>query len=113
MTDATTSLASHAVPRGEVPPAPRTARVEASALGDRAYQTIITGFALAIPVLLLLIMLEVAHGAWPVLKQAGLHFFTSTDWDVPNQVFGAGTAIYGTVVSAVVALVIATPLAIT
>ena len=81
-------------------------------MGDRVYRAITTLFALMIPGLLLLIMFEVFLGAWPVLKQFGVHFFTSTEWDAVNEQFGTATAIFGTIVSSVVALILATPLAI-
>jgi phosphate transport system permease protein len=41
-----------------------------------------------------------------------LHFLTSSKWDVGNGEFGAAPAIFGTIVSSTVALIIATPLAI-
>ena len=53
-----------------------------------------------------------SHGAWPVFHQFGVTFFTSTDWDVVNGQFGAGTAIFGTLVTSAIALLLATPLAI-
>jgi phosphate transport system permease protein len=104
----------HATETLATPPAPpaRATREETSVAGDRIYRTIITGFAIAIPVLLALILVEVLRGAWPVLRDAGITFFTSTEWDVANGRFGAGSAIFGTIVSSAIALVLATPLAI-
>ncbi len=81
-------------------------------VGDRIYRVVITAFAVAIPVLLVLIAIEVTKGAWPALQTFGFEFFTSSEWDVVNSKFGAGVAIYGTLVSSIVALIIATPLAI-
>jgi phosphate transport system permease protein len=66
----------------------------------------------AIPVLLLFIALELWEGAWLALRTFGLKFFTSSQWDVVNGQFGTGAAIYGTLVSSIVALIIATPLAL-
>ena len=71
-----------------------------------------TGFALCIPVLLLFIALEVGAAAWPAIKVFGFGFLTSSDWDPPHAVFGAAPAIYGTIVSSIIALIIATPLAV-
>ena len=42
----------------------------------------------------------------------GLRFFASSDWDPVNEKFGALPFIYGTLVSSLVALVIAVPLAL-
>ena len=70
------------------------------------------GFALAIPILLAFIAYEIGKAAWPALHTFGWHFITSSEWDPVNGQFGAAPAIYGTLVSSLVALVIATPLAL-
>ena len=89
-----------------------TARIEGSAIGDSIYRWTITAFALCIPILLLFIALEVGTAAWPALKTFGLSFLFTSDWDPPHNVFGAAPAIYGTVISSIIALIIATPLAL-
>jgi phosphate transport system permease protein len=89
-----------------------TARIEGSAVGDSVYRWAITAFALCIPILLLLIVLEVGAAAWPALRTFGLSFLVTSEWDPPHSVFGAAPAIYGTIVSSIIALVIATPLAL-
>jgi phosphate transport system permease protein len=76
------------------------------------YRWATTGFALVIPVLLLLIAVEVFHAGWPALSKFGFSFFTSSDWDAVKGNFGAAPAVYGTIVSSLLALVIATPLAV-
>jgi phosphate transport system permease protein len=87
-------------------------RIEASAIGDRLYRWITTGFALVIPALLLLIAVEVFVAGWPALRKFGLSFLTSSEWDAVNGKFGAAPAIFGTIVSSAIALIIATPLAV-
>ena len=88
------------------------ARIEGSAIGDTVYRWMTAVFALCIPILLAFIAFEIGVAAWPAVKAFGLGFLTSSDWDPPHNVFGAAPAIYGTIVSSVVALVIATPLAL-
>jgi len=83
-----------------------------SEIGDRIYSWSITGFAALVPMLLLLIFLSVGLAAWPALRTFGLSFLTSSDWDPVAGHFGAAPAIYGTIVSSLIALLIATPLAI-
>lgn len=83
-----------------------------SATGDRAYRGVITFFALCVPLLLVLLAWEIAIAAWPAFKTFGFSFLFSSEWDVPNARFGALPAIYGTVVSSLLALLIATPLAL-
>jgi len=61
---------------------------------------------------LLLLGTEVLIAGWPALRHFGVSFVTSTDWDPMAEKFGAGSAIYGTLVTSAIALVIATPLAL-
>jgi phosphate transport system permease protein len=49
---------------------------------------------------------------WPAFREFGLGFLSSSTWDPVRGVFGAAPAIYGTIVSSIVALIIATPLAL-
>jgi len=88
------------------------AQIEGASYGDRVYRWATTGFALVIPVLLLLIAVEVFHAGWPALSKFGFSFFTSSDWDAVKGNFGAAPAVYGTIVSSLLALLIATPLAV-
>lgn len=86
--------------------------VKTSARGDKVFQILITAFAVSIPLLLLLIAISIGIAAWPALSHAGLSFITGSKWDVAAGEFGAAPAIYGTLVSSALALVIATPLAL-
>ncbi len=105
-----------AAARGVTPPAPEgvgmSVRIDGSAIGDRIYSGAITFFALCVPILLLLIALEVGIAGWPALSQFGLQFVTSSVWDPVRGQYGAASAIYGTLVSSALALLIATPLAV-
>jgi phosphate transport system permease protein len=87
-------------------------RIVGTAVGDRIYVAVITAFALCVPALLLLVLWEVAAAGWPALSKFGLGFLTSSEWDPVQQKFGAGPAIFGTIVTSILALVIATPLAL-
>jgi phosphate transport system permease protein len=62
--------------------------------------------------LLVVIGLEVGYKALPAMQQFGFHFIISMDWDPVNDQYGALPAIYGTMVSAALALVISTPLGV-
>src|ERR1700712_753666 len=50
-------------------------------------------------------------GGWPALSKFGFGFFTSTDWNPVTDVYGAEGPIIGTIVSSVLALVFALPVA--
>jgi phosphate transport system permease protein len=100
--------ASHAASeRGTTP-----ISIEGRVVADRIYRATILGFALCVPILLLLIFLEVGIAAWPALRQFGLQFLTSSAWDPVAGQFGAAPAIAGTIITSIIALVIATPLAL-
>jgi phosphate transport system permease protein len=79
--------------------------------GDRVYRWATLAFALVIPLLLGLIAWEVVAAGWPALSRFGLGFFTGTEWDPVHNVFGAAPAVFGTIVTSLLALLIATPLA--
>jgi phosphate transport system permease protein len=88
------------------------APITGAAIGDRIYTVAITAFALCVPMLLVLIALQVGVAGWPALREFGLEFLTSSTWNPVTEQFGAAAAIYGTLVSSAIALLIATPLAL-
>ena len=81
-------------------------------LGDAAYRGAITCFALSIPFLLALVGWQLLSAGWPALRAAGLDFFTSSVWNPVTGEFGAAPAIFGTLATSFVALLIAVPLAL-
>ena len=87
-------------------------RIVGRSVGDTIYVGVITAFAVAVPLLLLLVLFEVAVAGWPALKTFGFGFLTSSEWDPVKHQFGAAPAIFGTIVTSILALVLATPLAI-
>jgi len=50
-------------------------------------------------------------GGLPAFQAFGIPFVYSTDWDPVQQIFGAAVPIYGTLVTSVLALILAVPLA--
>lgn len=111
------STASSPTPSDADSITPGSARLDsrsstALAVGDRVYSALTTLFALCIPALLSLLAFEIGRAAWPAISRFGLSFLTSSEWNVPAGRFGAAPAIFGTIVSSVIALVLATPLAL-
>ena len=90
----------------------RQLRVEQSAVGDRIYSIVTAACALIIPAMVVAIAFAIFAAAWPAFAKLGPSILTSSDWDVANGHFGAAPALFGTLVSSAVALVIATPLAV-
>ena len=68
---------------------------------------------LAAALLVLLLLLGVAIslfiGAWPAFQHFGFDFFISDSWSPPKERFGAAAAIYGTLVTSIIAMVIGVP----
>lgn len=80
--------------------------------GDRAYRIAITASALAVPLLLVALLIAVTVAAWPALRTFGFSFLVTSDWNPVRGHFGAAPAIFGTLVSSLLAIALATPLAL-
>lgn len=92
--------------------APRPLRLVGSAIADRVYSWLLTAFALCIPALLLLLVVALGIAGWPAFSRFGFAFLTSSTWNPVAGIYGAAPAIYGTVVTSLIALAIATPLGV-
>ena len=68
--------------------------------------------AMAIAAVLLWIALEVAIEAMPAIQRYGLGFLTSTAWNPVKEEYGALPQIYGTIVTAFIALLLAVPIGV-
>ena len=67
-------------------------------------------FALSTLVALTGIIVSLFISSWPVLTTFGFEFFYTVEWDIINSKFGGLIAIFGTVATATIAIVIALPL---
>jgi phosphate transport system permease protein len=77
---------------------------------DAMFHVMTLSFASLVLIVLAGIIISLFINAWPSLSEFGPGFFFSDEWDVPAQKFGGLTAIYGTLVTAVIALLLAVPL---
>jgi phosphate transport system permease protein len=77
---------------------------------DFAFEKVSMTFAMTTLVVLLGIIASLVISAWPALAEFGLPFFYTIEWDIINSQFGGLIAIFGTVVTASIAIVIAVPL---
>jgi phosphate transport system permease protein len=57
------------------------------------------------------IMISLFIGGWPAFSKFGFNFFTSTDWNPVTDVYGGAGPIVGTIVTAVLALILSLPIA--
>src|SRR6266568_9028987 len=82
------------------------------ALGDSAFKWLTLLMALAVFALIALTGYELANGSLLALRKFGWRFLLSSEWNPVNEQFGALPFIFGTLVSSLIALVIAVPLSI-
>ena len=95
-------------PRG--PEAARLRERVGSRLPDEAFRYAMLACGLSVAVVLGLIFYELVRNSSLSLHQFGWKFFITSTWDPVNNVFGALPFIYGTIVSSILALLIAVPL---
>jgi phosphate transport system permease protein len=94
---------------GEV--SPQVAKIiRKQRLQDFFFEHITQLFAFFVLAALLGILISLAIAAWPTLKEFGPAFLWTVEWDVVEDKYGAAIAIFGTVVSSLIALLIAVPL---
>jgi phosphate transport system permease protein len=77
---------------------------------DHAFLWMTRAAATAVLVILAGIMLSLVVGAWPALKAYGFGFLVDDTWNPVTEKFGAAAAIHGTVVTSVVAMLLAVPI---
>jgi len=77
---------------------------------DRLFAFVTFSFALLVMIGLGGILLSLIIESAPVFKQYGLGFLAGTKWSPADDVFGAVIAVYGTLVTSGIALLIALPL---
>jgi phosphate transport system permease protein len=93
-------------------PAGAPASLEVRNYGDRVFKLLLTLGAVSVPVLLGFLVLELWQGSRLAIAKFGLGFATSSVWDPVTEQFGAFPLIFGTLVSSLIALVIAVPLSL-
>jgi phosphate transport system permease protein len=79
-------------------------------LGDAAFRILTQLCAIAVLLLLSGVIISLAYGSAPALSTFGFGFLTSQAWNPVTENFGAAPAIYGTVVTSFLALLIAMPI---
>lgn len=85
-------------------------RVARFAVQDRVFWAVTFSFALLVLAGLFGILGSLLFEAWPALRTFGLSFFYGTTWSPTDDVYGAAIAVYGTLATAGIALVIAVPI---
>ena len=80
-------------------------------LGDPIFAIAATAAGIFVLVLMGSLILSLFVGGLPAFARFGAGFLTSTTWDPVHEVFGAAVSVYGTLLTAILALLIAVPIA--
>ena len=95
-----------AVARPGIPPTPGNQNAKWQ---DFIFHKVTLAFAALVLLILVGIIASLVVGAWPALSHFGPGFITRIEWDPVNDEYGALIAIAGTVISSLIALLIAFP----
>lgn len=87
-------------------------RTSGGEVADGVFKSAITACGLAVLGVLVLIVYELVSSSRLTWHAFGFKFFAGTDWNPVSEQFGALPFIYGTLVSSLLALVIAVPLSV-
>src|SRR5262245_60465880 len=92
------------------PPAP--AATPPTWRGDRLLDVASRAAALAVPLLVGLMLMVLVYQALPSFRTFGVRFLLDTSWERGRGVFGALPFVYGTVLTSLVAMLLAVPLGV-
>jgi phosphate transport system permease protein len=76
---------------------------------DAAFRHLTRAAAVAVLVILSGIIVSLVHGSWPALRTFGFGFLVNEVWNPVTEKFGAIAPIYGTLVTSLIAMLIAVP----
>jgi len=89
------------------PPSIKMAR--SGPVADRIFGWLAKSAALFTLGMLIAILMSLIISAWPAISKYGLGFLISSTWDPVKEEFGGLVMIYGTLMTSVIALIIAVP----
>ncbi|HPQ70944.1 MAG TPA: phosphate ABC transporter permease subunit PstC [bacterium] len=79
---------------------------------DRVFRVLVAGSAFLILVVVLGLVLELIRNSQLSLARFGWRFLLSADWNPVAESYGALSSVYGTLVSTVIAMILAVPLSV-
>ena len=82
------------------------------AIGDKIFRTLVLIAAASILIIVAAIFVMMANSAMPTLERFGFGFFVGSEWKPAQENFGALPFIYGTVVSSLIAVLLAVPVSL-
>jgi phosphate transport system permease protein len=91
------------------PSKPRMSVMDRLRLGDAVFHALTRTASIMVLVILGGVMIALVRGALPAFETFGLSFFYEQHWNPVTDKFGALAPIYGTIVTSLIAMVIAVP----
>lgn len=85
-------------------------RDQRDARNDRLFRYVLTATVIFVLLALASAALSMLWGGREVLASQGMHFFFSSEWNPVENKYGALAPIYGTIVTAIIAMVIGVPI---
>lgn len=79
-------------------------------LPDATFRIVSRSAAVLVLIILTGVVVSLVYGSIPVFKAMGFEFFTSSSWNPVTERFSAGAAVFGTLVTSAIALLIAVPI---
>ncbi|WP_055077633.1 phosphate ABC transporter permease subunit PstC [Pseudanabaena sp. 'Roaring Creek'] len=79
---------------------------------DQGFVWLTRIFGIGVAVILISMVVKVGIDALPAISKFGLGFLFSSDWDVTRDAYGVLPQIYGTLVSSLIALLVAVPIGV-
>ena len=91
---------------------PAVTRMRRSYRHDRAFRALTLACAIFVLLMFIGIMWALLAGAWPAISAFGFGFLVTEVWNPVTEKFGAAAAIYGTLVTSLIAMLISVPVGI-
>ncbi|MBI1279564.1 MAG: phosphate ABC transporter permease subunit PstC [Anaerolineaceae bacterium] len=91
---------------------PSIANEPSTRAAENSFKAVVSVAAIGMIVLLVGVVIILFIDARPAIERYGFSFLISSDWDPVFENFGAAPYIFGTVVTSVLALILATPFAV-
>ncbi len=80
--------------------------------GDRVFRGVIVAVSALVVLILVLLAFQLVRDSLPIWQAEGAAFAFGATWSPPKEIYGALPFLYGTLVTSLIALLLATPVAI-
>jgi phosphate transport system permease protein len=90
----------------------RSTALRRQRLNDTIFRHLTRASAIAVLVLLGGVMISLVIGSWPAISKFGFGFLTTETWNPVTDQFGALAPVYGTLVTAIISMLIGVPVSL-